>query len=57
MKPKKPDRYGELLETKREHFWRNVNQVKEGISAEREKFPLGFKTTTPKFFDSNKEDD
>ncbi|WP_154652732.1 hypothetical protein [Carboxydothermus ferrireducens] len=56
MKLKKPDPYGELLENKTEHFWRKVNQTKEGISAEREKLPMGLKTTTPKFFDANKED-
>ncbi|GAV25449.1 hypothetical protein ciss_13820 [Carboxydothermus islandicus] len=56
MRPQKPDHYGELLETKREQFWRKVNQTREGISAEREKLPMGLKTTTPKFLDSNKED-
>jgi len=56
MKPKKPDQYGELLETKREQFWRKVNQTREGISADREKLPMGLKTTTPKFLESNKED-
>ena len=56
MKHKKQDRFGELLETKREQFWRKVNQTREGISAEREKLPMGLKTTTPKFLDSNKED-